>query len=306
LKSIPSLSYGDIAARLGISFGLGGLIGLQREIDSHPAGLRTHVLVSLGATLFTLVGGYGFSEFNQKTKSFDPSRIAAQVVSGIGFLGGGAIVKTGGTIQGLTTAATLWISSAIGVAVGANFWFGAIVATAISLITLELLKWLEILYWTRRNTHYLKIEKASEDTVSKVVNLLIMNHVEIKKIFKTSEDKETNRFTVLFQLLLPKSLRSTPFLMASILQGVEGVIPSELVLMDDHDCHHYLKEVSKDIRLRSERELADDGLPVSEGEFGAKFMQDSNNMADADRKNRFKRQRQRRKVKSEHSRAEDF
>ena len=93
-----------IIVRLGLSVVFGAVIGLERELAAQPAGLRTHILVALGAALFTLVG--------TEVAGTDPTRIAAQVVSGVGFLGAGAILREGPTIRGLTTAATLWAAAA--------------------------------------------------------------------------------------------------------------------------------------------------------------------------------------------------
>ncbi len=111
---------------------LGGAIGFQRERAGKPAGLRTHMLICIGATLFTLVGIFAFGG------TADPSRVAAGVVSGIGFLGAGAIIfrSSDGYIAGLTTAATIWSVAGIGVAVGAGLYIAAVITTAIILIVL--------------------------------------------------------------------------------------------------------------------------------------------------------------------------
>ncbi len=105
-EKVAPISEIDITLRLVISCILGGLIGFERESLDRPAGLRTHILVCIGSTLMTLVSIYGFSGFEPVTK--DPARIAAQVVSGIGFLGAGTILREGLTVTGLTTAASLW------------------------------------------------------------------------------------------------------------------------------------------------------------------------------------------------------
>jgi len=114
---------------------LGAAIGIEREVGAQPAGLRTHMLVSLGAALFTLAG--------VGLLGSDPTRIAAQVVTGIGFLGGGAILREGATVRGLTTAAALWLAAAIGLAVGLRQWFAAVVATGLGLTVLWLVKQFE-------------------------------------------------------------------------------------------------------------------------------------------------------------------
>jgi putative Mg2+ transporter-C (MgtC) family protein len=138
------ISNSEIVWRVLIAAGLSGAIGLERELRDHAAGLRTHILVGVGSALFTLVSAYGFSEFAAQSSTSavraDVTRIASQVVVGIGFLGGGAIIRQGTTIRGLTTAASLWVTAAAGMAVGAGFEFGALVAIGVSLIVLAILK----------------------------------------------------------------------------------------------------------------------------------------------------------------------
>ena len=119
------------ALRLLIAAILGALVGLEREIHDHPAGMRTHLLVSLGSAGFTVLSIAAFP-----APGADPARIAAQIVSGIGFLGAGAILKEGATIRGLTTAASLWTVAAVGMAAGAGAWILGITITAIAIVSL--------------------------------------------------------------------------------------------------------------------------------------------------------------------------
>jgi putative Mg2+ transporter-C (MgtC) family protein len=137
----PTVGWDDTLLRVGVAAALGGAIGLERELDEKAAGLRTHLLVSVGAALFTLVGAYGFAEFPRS--SIDPSRIAAQIVTGIGFLGAGVIFRQGFAVRGLTTAASLWLVAAVGMAAGAGFWKGAVIATGAGLVSLRPLEWLK-------------------------------------------------------------------------------------------------------------------------------------------------------------------
>ena len=125
----------EYAVRLLAAAVLAGLIGLEREMKGRAAGLRTHILVSLGSALVMLTSIY-ISEMYRGVAEVDPSRIAAQVVSGIGFLGAGAIIRSQASVSGLTTAATLWIASAIGLACGVGFYHGAFFVTALVLIGL--------------------------------------------------------------------------------------------------------------------------------------------------------------------------
>jgi putative Mg2+ transporter-C (MgtC) family protein len=124
----------DILIRLATAGGLGMAIGLEREARGHAAGIRTHALVALGAALFTVAGAYGFADV-AKGPNVDPARVAAQIASGVGFLGAGAIIRDGASVRGLTTAATLWFSAAVGLAAGAGFWFAAVVGTAMVFAT---------------------------------------------------------------------------------------------------------------------------------------------------------------------------
>lgn len=137
----------DMTLRLLISSVLGGLIGLEREVHGRPAGFRTHLLVSLGACLYVLssISIYRiYGNFSGAVPvGVDPARIAAQVVTGIGFLGAGAIIREKASIRGLTTAACLWIAAAIGLACGVGMYLTAVSVTLLSLLSLLLLKKVE-------------------------------------------------------------------------------------------------------------------------------------------------------------------
>lgn len=136
---MPDLASWEILVRLTAAAALGGVIGIERELREREAGFRTHLLVSVGAALFTLVSAYAWSDFTFSQEggvTFDPTRVAAQIVTGIGFIGAGAIIRQGLSVRGLTTAATLWMVAAIGMACGAGFYWAAVFATAIALIGL--------------------------------------------------------------------------------------------------------------------------------------------------------------------------
>ena len=124
-----------VATRLILAAILGAVIGIEREIKNRAAGFRTHIIVSVGACLIMLIGIDGSGKFSSDT-SRDTARIAGQVISGIGFLGAGTILQKKNAVTGLTTAATLWLSAAIGLAVGIGYYEGAIIATVICLVTL--------------------------------------------------------------------------------------------------------------------------------------------------------------------------
>lgn len=134
---MPDLSWLDVLGRIALAAALGGAIGLERELRERAAGLRTHLLVSVGAAVFTLVSAYAWHDFHfGNGTTFDPTRIAAQIVSGIGFLGAGAIIRQGFSVRGLTTAATLWVVAAIGMASGAGYYSAAVLGTGLVLFSL--------------------------------------------------------------------------------------------------------------------------------------------------------------------------
>jgi putative Mg2+ transporter-C (MgtC) family protein len=136
---VPELHFGEVLLRVVLAGALGGAIGAEREIREREAGLRTHMLVAVGAALFTIVSAYAWADFEFSTANgitFDPTRIAAQIVTGIGFLGAGAIIRQGLSIRGLTTAASLWVVAAIGMASGAGYYSAAVITTVVVLVSL--------------------------------------------------------------------------------------------------------------------------------------------------------------------------
>jgi putative Mg2+ transporter-C (MgtC) family protein len=134
----------EVALRIVVAVLLGAAIGLERELTGQMAGLRTHITVALGSALFGLVSAYSFSEFIQERAAtnyqVDVTRIASNVVTGIGFLAGGVIIKHGASVKGLTTAASVWVTAAVGLGVGRGSYFMAVVATVALIKTLALLR----------------------------------------------------------------------------------------------------------------------------------------------------------------------
>ena len=137
----------EIVIQLALAAFVGLILGIEREYAGKPAGTRTYALVTLGATLFTIVSRFGFGD--AATVNFDPSRVAAQIVTGIGFLGAGVIIFRGVKVEGLTTAAGLWVAAAIGMAIGAAMYFVAVVAAVIAFIVMVLLRRFDIENWIR-------------------------------------------------------------------------------------------------------------------------------------------------------------
>lgn len=138
----------EVVFRLIMSAVIGGFIGMEREANNRPAGLRTHVLVTLGATLIMILSMYGFDGL--PGGSGDPARLAAQVVSGIGFLGAGTILRTENKVSGLTTAASLWVSGGIGLAIGSGFYVGGIATAIIVFFTLRSLGLVEKRFFKKK------------------------------------------------------------------------------------------------------------------------------------------------------------
>ena len=139
----------EIILRLILSVVLSGLIGLERQLHRKTAGFRTHILVSMGSCLIMLTSLYVFDIYKDKA-ALDPARIAAGVITGIGFLGAGAIIRERENVKGLTTAASLWIVSGIGLAVGCGFHKAAVYATVLALITLFFFRYLEDKYFSHK------------------------------------------------------------------------------------------------------------------------------------------------------------
>src|SRR3954452_536438 len=129
----------DMLLRMLVAAGLGEVIGIEREPAGRGAGMRTHCVVALGAAIFTLAGAYGVADASGAA-NVDPSRVAAQVAAGVGFIGAGAILRHGSSVQGVTTAATVWLAAAVGVMVSAGGLGPAAVATGIALLGLVLLR----------------------------------------------------------------------------------------------------------------------------------------------------------------------
>ena len=157
----------DLILRLFLGGVMGGLIGLEREFRAKEAGIRTHFIVALGSALFMIISQYAFGD----SPRFDASRVAAQVVSGIGFIGAGVIIFQKNVVRGITTAAGLWVSAAIGLACGAGMFPIAVAATLLTLLCLELLHFFHLRYG----------EKVVEMTLSATENPDLLSVLDILK-----------------------------------------------------------------------------------------------------------------------------
>ena len=185
---VPELGLLDLAARLAVAAVLTGVIGLERELRERAAGLRTHMLVGVGSALFTIVSAYAWSDFvfsRQGGTVLDPTRVAAQIVTGIGFLGAGAIIRQGISVRGLTTAAGLWVVAAIGMAAGAGYYSAALIATGLVLVGLGPIRWLEggpLLRRMRQGTRLLEVDLHRERAVGPVLDSLEEHRVRVNRI----------------------------------------------------------------------------------------------------------------------------
>ena len=157
-----NIAYWEIALRLLLAVVLGGLIGFERESHNRPAGFRTHILVCSGSALIMMVSAYGFTGQIGAGFEADPGRIAAGVVTGIGFLGAGTILQQRGSVRGLTTAASIWVVSGVGLAVGIGFYLGAVITTALVLISLLLLRRTEKYFFAHRRFRHLRIRAVDQ------------------------------------------------------------------------------------------------------------------------------------------------
>jgi len=169
-------SWWEVLAPLLLASGLGAAVGLEREVHGRPAGLRTHILLCLGAALF------GMLSRGMAGAQSDPTRIAAQVVTGIGFIGAGTILHLGGTVRGLTTAASIWTTAAIGLAVGLDrrFWSMAVLATVLVFLTLALVHLLESLLRIKRRVRELELTvQEGQSAVDAVLDALFSMQVEV-------------------------------------------------------------------------------------------------------------------------------
>jgi len=188
----------EIALRLFLACVFGGIVGFERERNDSPAGFRTHILVSLGSALIMVLSMYGFNDFVLGNK--DPARLAAQVVSGIGFLGAGTILRDKTSVKGLTTAASLWVVAAIGLASGAGFYFSAFFVTLLVFLTLD--RSLETYFFT--DSQILNIVAVNGTCKVKEINrLLEEQYIISQNISMTLLKEEDNRTIIQYKLRTP-------------------------------------------------------------------------------------------------------
>lgn len=194
------MSWYEIIFRLFLAIVLSGIIGFERELHGRPAGLRTHVLVALGAALVMLISVDGFGGTG------DPARLAAQVVSGIGFLGAGAILRDGGDIKGITTAATLWICGMIGLACGNGYYLGAVITSLFVFIFILVLRPIESKINNKKRSIILTVD-SNKVVMATIVKIFDEEHVEIENIsadYYERNDKQILKLKIIIEHTLPQ------------------------------------------------------------------------------------------------------
>jgi putative Mg2+ transporter-C (MgtC) family protein len=225
------LPYAETLLRLFVAAVLGSLIGFERERLLWAAGIRTHMLVCVGACLFMIVSAYGFTPVLGPNVVLDPSRVAAQVVSGIGFLGAGAILARGEIIKGLTTAASIWTVAAIGLAVGGGLYFAAGVSTAVILAILAGVKPLEQMYRDRNQSCRLVIEATHGSLTPDLVKRTVgVRTGQIKRfVVKPGEEEGIDEVT----LILSRVASQDAQIVAEKLQSLSNVNQVSIVTRRD-------------------------------------------------------------------------
>jgi putative Mg2+ transporter-C (MgtC) family protein len=215
---IETLRIG-LLGRLALAALLGGVVGLERELSSKPAGLRTNILICVGATILM--------ELSQRVAATatvgpaDPGRIAAQVVSGIGFIGAGTILVHRGSVVGLTTAATLWVVAAIGLAVGAHAYVEAIGTTALVVLTLIFLGRVESFLFRRRTAVHLEV---TTDPNAEVLERVVA-HIEEHGLRAKPEklEKQRERFRAAYEIIGRGRARDAALQELALLEGVRRI-----------------------------------------------------------------------------------
>jgi len=196
---------GDMIFRIILSVVLGFIIGLEREITNKSAGLRTNILVCVGSCLFTILSLYGFSNALSIYPMGDPARVAAQILTGIGFIGGGTVLRHGTSIYGLTTAATLWVTASVGMACGCGKFSIAILCAIVSVAILTLIRIFErnCIPKTQKNNKSMKVSLiCADEDFPEVMDTVIKLFPEMTEMSKKDAGFEKNQIKISFKVLL--------------------------------------------------------------------------------------------------------
>jgi putative Mg2+ transporter-C (MgtC) family protein len=208
----------DVFIRILIAAALGGLIGIEREIREHTAGFRTHILVSVGAAAFTIASSYGL-----QGTGLDTNRISAQIVTGIGFLGAGAIIRYGASVRGLTTAASLWTVAAVGLLAAQGFWQAALITTGVVIFSLYLLRFVEDKFLYPLAGHPIEVQvqfrTSGYTPFAQLMAALQEVHVVIKEMSVVPGESDSN--IIHLSLRLPR--RQEPAKLLALLSELDDV-----------------------------------------------------------------------------------
>lgn len=201
----------EIGVRILLAMAIGGLIGWEREKSNRPAGLRTHMLVTIGAAVIMIIGQLSYMKY-AGIASLDPTRLGAQVISGIGFIGAGTILRDGLSVRGLTTAASLWAVACLGLAVGGGFYEVAVIGTIAIILTLTIFDYLESRF---RKEKTMRVEITCTDASSTLIDIkeLVLSYKgSLKDIDIYEEDVASCKiYRLTFQIVIEKKHRSIDY-----------------------------------------------------------------------------------------------
>ncbi len=218
------LTHAQLIFRIAVATGLGGIIGYERDLHSRHAGLRTHIIVAMAAATFMVVSAHFmfYQGYLDSTKhlDIDTSRIASAVVSGVGFIAGGTILRTGLTIQGLTTAAGLWLVTAIGLCAGAGMFIESVAVTIMGFISLSVLRFLEDrnVKWLRRSV--LLVMNDGSDRANQITTILKGIGARVYD-FDYAKEFEGSQVTISFDVTFPIEYGIDRFI--KLLESQDGV-----------------------------------------------------------------------------------
>ncbi|WP_343327850.1 MgtC/SapB family protein [Lentibacillus saliphilus] len=201
LEQLLDDHFSVIALRIFVALILSGLIGFERELKNHSAGFRTHILVGIGSCLMMLLSLYGFEALIDRYDNvrFDPARIPSYVISGIGFLGAGTIIVYGGTIRGLTTAASIWAVAGLGLVVGIGMYSTAIFTTFLILLSLAFLNNFEKLFIKGKRSKRIEIHAAIDLQVHQLITVVESHDLSIKQLEIINESNNMRQIFIKYE-----------------------------------------------------------------------------------------------------------
>ena len=222
----------DFIVKILFSMLFGALIGVESEVTNKFAGLRTHILVSLGACVFTILSIHGFPVDTDRYNA-DPARIAAQVVTGIGFIGGGTVLRMGNHIYGITTAATLWLAASVGMACGAGFYLLGALCSLLALFTLVVIRFMEFKFFPKSAKTATKIKAqiiAKSEDVKNIEGVVLKSIPEIYEISHKRDERDLNdnvKIVLKINTYSPNSVKNVYTKLNNCL-NVDNIVVSEL------------------------------------------------------------------------------